>query len=105
VCSIVIALVLVYLFKSFRVVVIAFIVLGLCVVSTTAIISLLDIRLNSATSLSFGLVLVITVATISHLASQYNIHCRMTEDREDGVPRFLVMSDSSKNGQIARRKE
>jgi hypothetical protein len=24
---------------------------------------------------------------------------------EKGVPRFLVMSDSSKNGQIARRKE
>lgn len=88
-CSLVIAVVLVYLFKSLRVVLISFLVLGLCVLWTTGLISLLDIRLNSATSLSFGLVLVITVATITHLASQYIRSLQMTGNTDTAIRESL----------------
>jgi len=88
-CSVIIALVSLYIFKSLRVAGIALAVVGLAVHWIIGLMSLLGIPLNSTTSLSFGLVLVVSVATVVHIVTHYYHAARETDDRVEAVKRAL----------------
>jgi predicted RND superfamily exporter protein len=88
-CTIIIALVSLYIFKSFRVAGIALAVVGLAVHWIVGLMSLLGIQLNSTTSLSFGLVLVVSVATVVHIVTHYYHAAKETDDRVEAVKKAL----------------
>ncbi len=84
-CALVIALVTLYIFKSLRVAAIAMVVVGVAVYWVMGVMSILGIPLNATTSLSFGLVLVVSVATVIHVVSHYYETAESVEDRVEAV--------------------
>ncbi len=85
ICAVIIALVTLYIFKSLRVAVIATVVIGAAVYFVITLMALLGIPLNSTTSLAFGLVLVVSVATVIHIVSHYYESELCSIDREGAV--------------------
>ncbi len=71
-CLVISTLVSAYIFKSLRVTFIAFTVVGISVVWILAFMSLSGIPLNSTTGLSFGLVLVVSAATVIRIVTHFN---------------------------------
>jgi hypothetical protein len=88
-CALIIALVTYYIFKSLRVAFIATAVIGFAVYFVTALMSFLDIPLNSTTSLAFGLVLVVSVATVIHIVSHYYQSEQSSVDRDAALRESL----------------
>jgi predicted RND superfamily exporter protein len=88
-CAIIIALVTLYIFKSFRVAGIATVVVALAVHWIVGLMSILGIPLNSTTSLCFGLVLVVAVATVIHIVTHYYHASKETDDREQAAKMAL----------------
>ncbi|MFH1112758.1 MAG: efflux RND transporter permease subunit [Pseudomonadota bacterium] len=84
-CALVIVLVTLYIFKSFRVAAIAMVVVGVAVYWVMGVMSILGIPLNATTSLSFGLVLVVSVATVIHIVSHYYDHAESVMDRVEAA--------------------
>jgi len=89
VCTIIIALVSLYIFKSLRVAAIATAVVGLAVHWIIALMSLVGIPLNSTTSLSFGLVLVVSLAAVVHIVTHYYKASETIEDQVEAVKESL----------------
>lgn len=90
-CALVVAVATFYLFKSFRVALITMVVVGLSAYWVMGLMSLLHIALNATTSLSFGLVLVVSVSTIIHIVSHYYEASRHEEDRVTAVRKALAI--------------
>lgn len=84
-CALIISLVSLYIFKSLRVAAIATVVVGVSVYWVMGVMAILGIPLNSTTSLSFGLVLVVSVATVIHIVSHYYASAGSHEQRADAV--------------------
>lgn len=89
-CALIIALVTLYIFKSLRVALIATVVIGSAVYFVISLMSILEIPLNSTTSLAFGLVLVVSVATVIHIVSHYYDSELCSTDREGAVRESLL---------------
>lgn len=90
-CTLVVVLATLYIFKSFSV---AFITLGVIGVSIEWVLGLmaaLGIPLNSTTSLIFGLVLVISVATVIHIVTHYYESSQVIEDRLEAVRHAMAV--------------
>lgn len=90
-CTLIIAVVSFYIFKSLRVAAIATVVVGVAVYWVMGLMSLLGVPLNSTTSLSFGLVLVVSVATVIHIVSHYYEVSQHVHDRVQAVRKALAI--------------
>lgn len=88
-CTIVITLVCLYIFKSLRVAAITLGVIGTAVYWVLGLMSLIGVQLNSTTSLTFGLVLVVSVAVVIHIVTRYYEDSESASDRVEGVKRAL----------------
>jgi len=71
-CTIICTVVTVYCFRSILVTLVTMIILGLCALWILGLMSLLRIPLNSATSISFGLVLITTLEIVIHVIVRYS---------------------------------
>jgi len=91
VCLLVAAIVSVYIFKSLRVTVITMLVIVTCVVWMMGLMIMTGIRLNSTTSLSFGLVLIVSVAAVIHIVTHFNERFRQVGDRLEGAREALLV--------------
>ena len=90
-CALVIILVSLYIFKSLRVAAIAMAVVSVAVYWVMGVMSILGIPLNATTSLSFGLVLVVSVATVIHIVSHYYEATESVEDKIQAVQQALAI--------------
>jgi predicted RND superfamily exporter protein len=90
-CSLIGALVSIYIFKSLRVAGITLLVIGTCVVWIVGLMVLAGIRLNSTTALSFGLVLIVTVAAVVHIVTHYNERFRYVGNRVEAVRQAIMI--------------
>ncbi|MDQ7782537.1 MAG: efflux RND transporter permease subunit [Desulfomonilaceae bacterium] len=90
-CALVIAVVSMYIFKSLRTALITMVIVGLAVYWVMGVMSLLGIPLNATTSLSFGLVLVVSVATVIHIVSHYYEEAESVEDKVEAVRASLAI--------------
>ena len=88
-CALIISLVSLYIFKSFRVAAIAMVVVGVSVYWVMAIMAILGIPLNATTSLSFGLVLVVSVATVIHIVSHYYAVAESVDEKVEAIREAL----------------
>lgn len=88
-CTLIIALVSLYIFKSFRVAGITTAVVCLAVLWIVAFMAMVGIPLNATTSLSFGLVLVVSVAAVIHIVTHYYECARTMEDQVEAVRHAL----------------
>jgi uncharacterized protein len=88
-CACIVALVSLYIFKSLRVAAITTAVVGLAVHWIVAMMAILGIPLNSTTALSFGLVLVVSVAVVVHIVTHYYESSQHVEDRVEAVKQAL----------------
>lgn len=88
-CTLVITLVSLYIFKSLRVAGITVVVVGVAVLWIIGFMALIGIPLNSTTSLSFGLVLVVSVATVVHIVTHYYGSSREFSEKTDAVKHAL----------------
>lgn len=70
-CTLVVGLMCWYIFKSFRAAVIALLVIGVGIEWVLGLMSAANIPLNSTTSLSFGLIMVVSVSNVIHIMSHY----------------------------------
>lgn len=80
-CLLIAAGVSFYIFKSLRVSIIAMIVMIVCVSWILAFMSLTGIPLTSTTGLSFGLVLIVSVATVIRIVTHFNERFTHSPDR------------------------
>ncbi len=90
VCMLIVALVTLYIFKSFRVAGITTAVIGLAILWIIAFMAMVGIPLNSATSLSFGLVLVVSVAAVIHIVTHYYEWSGKTENQVEAAKQALA---------------
>lgn len=90
-CSLIGALVSIYIFKSLKVAGITLIVVIVCVIWIIGLMVLADIRLNSTTALSFGLVLIVTVAAVVHIVTHYNERFRHVGNRMEAVRQAIMI--------------
>ncbi len=90
-CSLIATLVAFYIFKSLRVSLITTLVVGICVVWMMGLMSILDVRLNSTTALSFGLVLIVSAAAVIHIATHYNERYSHLHDRVEAAKQALMV--------------
>lgn len=88
-CTIVITLACLYIFKSLRVAAITLAVIGMAVYWVLGLMSLIGVQLNSTTSLTFGLVLVVSVAVVVHIVTRYYEDPESALDRVKGVKSAL----------------
>lgn len=84
-CTIICAVVTVYCFRSLLVTFVTMMILGLCVLWILGLMSLLRIPLNSATSISFGLVLITTLEIVIHVIVRYSQFRGDAPDKEGAV--------------------
>ena len=70
-----------YIFKSIRVAVMTYVIVGLVVVWIVAFMSLSQIPLSSTTALSFGLVLVVSLAITIRIVTHFNERYQLVQDR------------------------
>lgn len=78
-----------YIFKSMRVAAITMVVMVVCVSWILAFMALAGISLNSTTGLSFGLVLIVSVAAIIRIVTHFNERYRHVQDREEAARQAL----------------
>jgi uncharacterized protein len=90
-CTLISTIISIYIFKSFRVAAITSTVVGMCVVWIIGLMALLDIGLNSTTGLSFGLVLIVSVAAVIHITTHYNEQYLHVRDRVEAAKRALMV--------------
>lgn len=78
-----------YIFKSFRVSVITLVVMIVCVSWILAFMSIAAIPLTSTTGLSFGLVLIVSVATVIRIVTHFNERYSRISDRVEAARQAL----------------
>jgi predicted RND superfamily exporter protein len=79
----------VYIFKSLKVAGITFVVIGASVIWILGFMSLTGIPLTSTTALSFGLVLIVSVATIIRIVTHFNERYPLINDRLEATRQAL----------------
>jgi predicted RND superfamily exporter protein len=79
----------VYIFKSLRLQVIVGLVVGLCVLWVVGLMSMLGIRINTATSLTFGIIPIFGAATIIHVVTHFNERYQDTRNRAEAAKQAL----------------
>ncbi|MEJ2715747.1 MAG: MMPL family transporter [Deltaproteobacteria bacterium] len=77
-------LVSIYIFKSARVALITFTVMGIAVIWITGLVALVNIRVNFVNSVAFGLISVVTLATVIHIVTHFNERLHASGDRVEG---------------------
>lgn len=90
-CTIVIGGICWYIFKSLRLALIILIVIGVAVEWVLGLMSAVNIPLNSTTSLSFGLIVVVSVSNIIHIITHYYQNLGTTTDKSEAVKLALRM--------------
>jgi len=90
-CALIVAIITLYIFKSLRVAAITMITVGIAVYWVLGLMSLCRIPLNSTTSLSFGLILITSVATVIHIVSHYCEVFPQYQDKELAVKRAMAI--------------
>ena len=88
-CLVIITLTTFYIFKNIRVAFISSVIIGIAVYWIMGLMALLGIPLNATTSLSFGLVLVVSVSTVIHVVTHYYDSVHETQDRIEAVRQSL----------------
>ena len=78
-----------YIFKSIRVAVMTYVIVGLVVVWIVAFMSLSQIPLSSTTALSFGLVLLVSLATTIRIVTHFNERYQLVQDRTEAMRQAL----------------
>jgi predicted RND superfamily exporter protein len=79
----------VYAFKSIRVAAIHLLSVLLCLVWAAALMTLLGIRINMGTSLSFGIILIVSAATIIHIVIHYDRLCQSVREPLEAMRQAL----------------
>lgn len=90
-CALVVCLITLYIFKSPRVAAITMLTIGISVYWVLGLMSLCRITLNATTSISFGLILITSVATVIHIVSHYCEVWPRYHDRELAVKRSMAV--------------
>ena len=90
-CSLICTLVSFYLFKSLKVTGITLVVVGAAVVWVIGLMALTGVQLNSTTGLSFGMILVVSVAAVVHIVTHYNERFKIVKDREEAMRQALAI--------------
>ncbi len=90
-CSLICTLISFYLFKSLKVTGITLVVVGAAVVWVIGFMALTGVQLNSTTGLSFGMILVVSVAAVVHIVTHYNERFKIVKDREEAVKQALAV--------------
>ncbi len=90
-CTFVIGLVCWYIFKSVRLAFIVLLVIGVSVEWVLGVMAASKIPLNSTTSLSFGLIVVVSVSNVIHIITHYYQASSTTSDRSEAVKTALRM--------------
>ncbi len=80
-CIVISSLISVYIFKSLKVTLITLLVIGISVTWVTGAMTLAGVRLNSVTALSFGLILIVSVAAVVHIVTHFNQRFHVGGDR------------------------
>ncbi|MFH1115388.1 MAG: MMPL family transporter [Pseudomonadota bacterium] len=80
-----------YIFKSLRVSAIAMTVMATCVSWILAFMSIFEIPLNSTTGLSFGLVLIVSVATVIRIVTHFNERYSLVQDKAEAARQALYV--------------
>jgi len=78
-----------YIFKTVRVAIITYAIVGIVVVWILAFMSLSEIPLTSTTGLSFGLVLVVSLATTIRIVTHFNERYRIVQNRVEAMRQAL----------------
>jgi len=92
-CSLICTVVTIYIFRSLKVTLATGLILGLSLLWTLGLMSLLRIPLNPTTSSAFGLILITSLEIVIHMVVRFNQFRQFTEDRIDAVRetvRFLA---------------
>ncbi|MGC9028918.1 MAG: efflux RND transporter permease subunit [Desulfomonilaceae bacterium] len=90
-CTIVIGGVCWYIFKSVRLALIILVVIGVAVEWVLGLMAAANIPLNSTTSLSFGLIVVVSVSNVIHIITHYYQALPGTTNRAEAVKLALRM--------------
>ena len=78
-----------YIFKTVRVAIMTYVVVGIVVVWILAFMSLCEIPLTSTTALSFGLVLVVSLATSIRIVTHFNERYQIVHNRTEAMRQAL----------------
>jgi uncharacterized protein len=78
-----------YIFKTVRVAVMTYVIVGIVVVWILAFMSLSGIPLTSTTALSFGLVLVVSLATTIRIVTHFNERYQIVQNRMEAMRQAL----------------
>jgi predicted RND superfamily exporter protein len=78
-----------YIFKTVKVAVMTYVIVGIVVVWILAFMSLSGIPLTPTTGLSFGLVLVISLATTIRIVTHFNERYQIVRDRKEAMRQAL----------------
>jgi uncharacterized protein len=78
-----------YIFKTVRVAVMTYVIVGTVVVWILAFMSLSEIPLTSTTALSFGLVLVVSLATTIRIVTHFNERYQIVQNRIEAMRQAL----------------
>jgi predicted RND superfamily exporter protein len=79
----------VYIFKSMKVAALALLVIGLSVLWILAFMSVTGIPLTATTALSFGLVLIVSVAVVIRIVTHFNERYQVVRDRVEAARQGL----------------
>jgi predicted RND superfamily exporter protein len=90
-CALLVALITLYIFKSLRVAGITMLTVGIAVLWVLGLMSLCGITLNATTSISFGLILITSVATVIHIVSHFCQVWPQYHDQELAVKRAMAV--------------
>ncbi len=88
-CTIVIGGICWYIFKSLRLAFVVLIVIGVAVEWVLGLMAAAKIPLNSTTSLSFGLIVVVSVSNVIHIITHYYQAIRETNSKSEAVKTAL----------------
>jgi predicted RND superfamily exporter protein len=78
-----------YIFKTVKVAVMTYVIVGIVVVWILAFMSLSEIPLTSTTGLSFGLVLVVSLATTIRIVTHFNERYQIVQNRMEAMRQAL----------------
>ena len=88
--SLVCMLISLYIFRSLRVAVISMVVAALAVTWALGLMAAAGLQINTATSLSFGLVVVVTICSVTHIVVHFDDQLRLHPDRLQATRRALA---------------
>jgi predicted RND superfamily exporter protein len=88
-CMIICTAVTIYIFKSVKVTATAILILGLCVLWVLGLMSMLKTPLNASTSISFGLILIVSLEIVIHTVARFNQFREGAPDREQAMKETL----------------